>query len=196
MSGGQVSNNINGQAQLGSNEKEEVNFISKEILFIKTKAGRWLKSDDSFWLSKTFWTSLILLILINLGLYFFWTKENNKRANPSALREQKAAKKAAKRLKSAKKALDENKAAEFYQALLEALWGYISDKLKMPAHEQSRDRLQEELSRRGLSSQIQERLLKIIEQAEMARYTQATMANAQSDYQEASVILTEIEGEL
>lgn len=196
VKGGQVSPNLAGQAQMGSNEKEEVNFISKEILFIKTKAGRWLKNDDQFWLSQGFWGSLSLLLLINLGLYFFWTKENNKRANPSALREQKAAKKAAKRLKNAKKALDQNQAAEFYQALLEALWGYFSDKLKMPAHEQSRERLLEELGQRGLSSPTQIRLEKIIEQAEMARYTQATMTNAQNDYREASALLTEIEGEL
>ena len=196
VKGGQVSPNLAGQAQMGGNEKEEVNFISKEILFIKTKAGRWLKNDDQFWLSQGFWASLILLLLINLGLYFFWTRENNKRANPSALREQKAAKKAAKRLKNAKKALDQNQASEFYQALLEALWGYFSDKLKMPAHEQSRERLLEELAKRGLSRPTQIRLEKIIEQAEMARYTQATMTNAQNDYREASALLTEIEGEL
>jgi len=196
VKGGQVFPGKSGQAQMGSNEKEEVNFISKEILFIKTKTGRWLKRDDSFWLSQGFWGSLILLLLLNLGLYLFWTKENNKRANPAALREQKAAKKAAKRLKSAKEALDKNQAAKFYQALLKALWGYFGDKLKMPAHEQSREKLQEELAKRGLSLQTQQRLAKIIEQAEMARYTQATMANAQSDYQEARAILTEIEGEL
>jgi len=195
VKGGQISP-ATGQAKMGNTEKEEVNFISQEILFIKTKAGRWLKNDDGFWLSSRFWTLLILLGLINLGIYFFWTKENNKRANPGALREQKAAKKAAKRLKSAKKALDQNQPSEFYLALLEALWGYFSDKLKMPAHEQSRERLQEELVKRGLSAETQERIAKIIEQAEMARYTKATMATAQNDYQEASAILTKIEGEL
>lgn len=195
VKGGQISP-ATGQTKMGSNEKEEVNFISQEILFIKTKAGRWLKSEDGLWLSSRFWLILFLLGLSNLAIYFFWTKENNKRANPGALREQKAAKKAAKRLKSAKKALDQNQPSEFYLALLEALWGYFADKLKMPAHEQSRERLQEELVKRGLPTETQERLIKIIEQAEMARYTKATMTTAQNDYQEARAMLTKIEGEL
>jgi hypothetical protein len=66
----------------------------------------------------------------------------------------------------------------------------------MPAHEQSRERLQELLMAKGLSTATQDRLAKIIDQAEMARYTEATMVNAQSDYEEASALLTEIEGEL
>ncbi len=195
VSGGQVSP-LTGQAKMNNTEKEEVNFLSKEILFIKTKSGRWYKSDDSFWLSSRFWIFLALIALLNVGLYFIWTKENAKRANPGALREQKAAKKATKRLKSAKKALDQNQPAEFYLALLEALWGYFADKLKMPAHEQSRESLQAELSKRGLSADTQTRLLKIIEQSEMARYTQATMTTAKNDYEEATVLLTKIEGEL
>jgi hypothetical protein len=185
-----------GQVEMSGNEKEEVGFISKKILFLKTDAGKWQKRSDQFWLSFSFWSWFTFLFALNLALYIFWIKKNKNRANPGAMREQKAAKKASKRLKNAKKALEQNRASEFYQELLAALWGYFSDKLKMPAHEQSRARLQELLAAKGISSATQQRLAKIIDQAEMASYTEATMVNAQSDYQEASALLTEIEGEL
>jgi hypothetical protein len=185
-----------GQVEISGNEKEAVGFISKKILFLKTDAGKWHRSSDHFWLSFSFWGWLILIIVLNITVYAIWLKQNKNRANPNDRRERKAAKQASKRLKNAKNALEKNQAAEFYQELLAALWGYFSDKLKMPAHEQSRERLQELLMAKGLSTATQDRLAKIIDQAEMARYTEATMVNAQSDYEEASALLTEIEGEL
>lgn len=196
VKGGQVAPQVSGQAKIGSNEKEEVGFLTKEILYIKSQAGKWRNRNDHFWPSATFFYSIFSIIALALGLYFFWKNENKKRANPGAWREQKAAKKAASRLKSAKIALETQDAALFYQELLAALWGYLGDKLKLAAHEQSREKLQESLSARQLTPALQERLLKLIADAEMLRYTQANLENAQNDYQEASQLLTEIEGEL
>ena len=48
-------------------------------------------------------------------------------------------------MKLAKQLLDKNQKNEFYDEVLKALWGYISDKLNIPVSELSKDNIDYEL---------------------------------------------------
>ena len=49
-------------------------------------------------------------------------------------------------MKNAGKLLTENKQEAFYDEVLKALWGYISDKLNIPVSQLSKDNIEDELS--------------------------------------------------
>ena len=53
-------------------------------------------------------------------------------------------------MKQAGKLLAENKKNEFYDEVLKALWGYISDKLSIPVSKLSKDNIEAELTKYGV----------------------------------------------
>ena len=59
-----------------------------------------------------------------------------------------------KRLKNAGKLLQENKKEEFYEEVLRALWGYLSDKLNIPQAELTKDNVEVELSKYGVDETL------------------------------------------
>ena len=62
----------------------------------------------------------------------------------------KANKAAVKRMKLAGKLLADNKKDAFYDEVLKALWGYISDKLSIPVSRLSKDNVEGELRNYGV----------------------------------------------
>jgi hypothetical protein len=68
-----------------------------------------------------------------------YRKQLVENANMAKVKTKKAGKMATRRLKVAKKKMHENDKAGFYDEVLKALWGYLSDKLCMPVSELSKD---------------------------------------------------------
>ena len=94
-------------------------------------------------------------------------KEN---ANITLVRTKKANKVAVKRLKVAKKLLKENKKSEFYDELLKALWGYLSDKLSIPVSRLTKDNVAQELAIKGVDEKQIDELSIVLAEIEFARY--------------------------
>ena len=74
-------------------------------------------------------------------------------ANVAKVRTKKANKVATKRMKNAGKLLAENKKEAFYDEVLKALWGYISDKLNIPVSKLSKDNIEEDLTKYRVSTE-------------------------------------------
>lgn len=83
------------------------------------------------------------------------------------------AKVAKKRLKTAKGYLNAHDNDKFYDELLRALWGYLSDKLGIPASQLTRDNIAQQLESYGASQELTTSLIDIIDECEMARYSPA-----------------------
>ena len=75
-----------------------------------------------------------------------------------------------KRLKIAKKLLDENRKNEFYDEILKTLWGYMSDKMNIPVSLLSKDNVANELEKRGADASLVNELNAALNEAEFARY--------------------------
>ena len=91
-------------------------------------------------------------------------------ANIARMRTKKANKVAVKRLKVAKKLLGQNKKDEFYDELIKALWGYLSDKLNIPVSRLTKDNVAQELSHKGVNTELIEELHNVLGEVEFARY--------------------------
>ena len=55
--------------------------------------------------------------------------------------------------------------------MLRAMWGYLSDKLSIPASQLLRDNVSAELSKFGVSEEDIQNIIMVIDECEMARYT-------------------------
>ena len=86
------------------------------------------------------------------------------------MRTKKANKVAVKRLKLAGKLLSENKKKEFYDEVLKALWGYISDKLNIPLSRLSKDNVEEELQNYGVKEELIQEFIAALNNCEFARF--------------------------
>ncbi|MCX7986303.1 MAG: BatD family protein, partial [Bacteroidales bacterium] len=108
--------------------KEDVKFLGKDIQFIKTKHLQLNRTAD-FIVTKPLFGSLYLISLAVFGL-FVWFMRNQIKANANiaAVKLRKANKIATKRLQSAKEFLESQQEEKFYENVLKALWGYVSDK--------------------------------------------------------------------
>ena len=70
------------------------------------------------------------------------------------MKTKKANKVAAKRLKSASKFLKEHNKEMFYDEMIKAIWGYLSDKLNMPLSVLNKDNIEVELRSKGVDDTL------------------------------------------
>ena len=75
------------------------------------------------------------------------------------------------RLKAAEGFMKAHKSELFYEETLKALWGYLSDKLNMPASQLTRQNIVDTLSERGVETAVTDKVINLLDKCEMARYT-------------------------
>lgn len=120
-----------------------------------------------------YWLIFAISTLILIITVFLYRRNIKLNADVSGRRLAKAGRVAAKRLKAAKTAMDAHKPDQFYASLAAALWGYLSDKLGIPASQLTRDNIAGKLSVYGVEQADTDRLLDVLDRCEMARFTPA-----------------------
>jgi hypothetical protein len=181
---------------MAGGEKTDVDYLNKDILFIKTSSGAWLNLGERFFGSSRFWVFLCLPFLVMAALLFFWKRRQSEFQNHASLRKLRAGKAAQKKLQKAQKALEENGAEDFYQELAIAIWGFFGDKFGLRTSTLNKQMLQELLTKSSVDESLIQALLALIEKSEMARFTGLQIQGAAHDYSEAGSLLTEIEKQL
>ena len=59
---------------------------------------------------------------------------------------------------------------EFYDEILKAVWGYMSDKLNIPLSQLSKENMASELMKRGCDDAVIAGLTRVLDEGEFARY--------------------------
>ncbi|MDY6800947.1 MAG: BatD family protein [Bacteroidota bacterium] len=154
--------------------KEDVQYLGKDIRFINTKDTRLYKKDKFIFGSRWFYISYLSSIIIFFLVLFLRRKKIKENTDIKRARNKKANKYARKRLKNAARLMKQNQREAFYEELVKALWGYISDKLGIPVAHLSKDTVREELLSKNIDNASIDRLLSIIDRCEYARYAPVT----------------------
>ncbi len=144
--------------------------VEQDIRFLITGDPNYQRKDSFFVGSTGYWLWILLPLLLLITLYLIYRKQVRENANVVLMRNRKANKIAFKRLKKAEQYLRGQKRENFYEELLRALWGYFSDKLSIPVARLSRDNVETELRSYGISGQLTDRFLQILDSCEFARY--------------------------
>ncbi len=177
--------------------KEEVQFIGKDIRFIKLAAPNFTKNRKSFIFTGIFWLLLLLPLILFLIIIFWLRKRRKLHANISLFKNKRATKISKKRLSTAKKYMAKSEQEKFYEEINRALWGYLSDKLGMPNSELTKDKARETLTNYGVEEYYISEFLSTLDSAEFARYAPSSGGGGMDTiYRSAVKVITDLEGVL
>ena len=150
--------------------KEDLKVLGKDIRYIKTGDTVFKKKGDFFVGSLSYYLWYLIPFCLFIVFVIVYRKKAIENANVAKVRTKKANKVATKRMKLAGKLLAENKKGEFYDEVLKAMWGYISDKLNIPVSQLSKDNIEYELTKYGVNEELIKEFIDALNQCEFARY--------------------------
>ena len=150
--------------------KEDLKVLGEDIRYIKQNEVTFQPKGSFFYGSMSYWLFYIIPALAFILFFIIYRKQAAGNANVAKMRTKKANKVAIKRMKLAGKLLSENKKDAFYDEVLKALWGYISDKLNIPVSRLSKDNIEEKLRNHGVSEELIKEFLNALNDCEFARF--------------------------
>ena len=170
--------------------KESVKMLGNDVRYIKRGATQFAQRGDYFYGTTAYWMWYIIPFVLFVGVILMYRKQAMDNANTAKMKTKKANKVAVKRMKLAGKLLSENKKNEFYDEVLKALWGYISDKLSIPVSQLSKDNIEQELSRYGVNEELVKAFINVLNDCEFARYAPGDENEAMDKVYTASIELS------
>lgn len=177
--------------------KESVKMLGNDVRYIKRGATQFAQRGDYFYGTTAYWMWYIIPFVLFVGVILMYRKQAMDNANTAKMKTKKANKVAVKRMKLAGKLLSENKKNEFYDEVLKALWGYISDKLSIPVSQLSKDNIEQELSRYGVNEELVKAFINVLNDCEFARYAPGDENEAMDKVYTASIeIISKMENSI
>lgn len=178
-----------------SAEQRDIEAKNTDILHIKTgDKGLTMhyKPVIRFW---WYWCLFGAVLLALICSFAYASRRDRLNADVAGRRNARANKVARKRLKAAEGFMKSHQSDKFYEETLRAVWGYLSDKLSIPASQLTRDNIVAKLTEKGVSSAVADRVIQILDQCEMARYTPDSSADASVEalYNETADTINAIE---
>ncbi len=177
--------------------KEDVRYIGKDIRYIKQNRYKLRPKAASFYGSPTFWLSYLGSLLIFIVIAIVYRKKLKENANIQLVKNKQANKVARKHLKAAASYLKQDKSEEFYEAVLKAFWGYLSDKLSIPVADLNRDKATQSLASRQVSREVVEEFINVIDTCEYARYAPSAVGGTKDDlYKKSADLMGKLEKQI
>ena len=140
-----------------------------------------------------YWVLYIGLLIIAIAVVIANRARARRNADVSGMRTAKASKVASKRLKTAGKYLSAGDTDKFYEEMLRALWGYLSDKLAIPVSQLTRQNIVDRLTEKGYSSEATASIVSVLDECEMARYTPESSSRMDAVYSEGAKAINNLE---
>ena len=188
------SNSTSGSAPVGYVSKEELRLLGQDIRYINLKDTHYRPRGHFFFGSLVYWLWYIIPLLAFAAVLIIYRKQAVENANIAKTRTKKANKVATRRLKMAKKKRQPKDKSGFYDEVLKAMWGYLSDKLSMPVSELSKDNIAAKLSECQVPSELIDECSNIIAECEFARYAPTLSGYADDKvYDKVATLMNKLE---
>ena len=177
--------------------KEDLKVLGQDIRYIKMGETSLTRKGDFFFGSTTYYLWYIIPLVLFVVFVIVYRKKAIENANVAKVRTKKANKVAAKRMKNAGRLLAENKQEAFYDEVLKALWGYISDKLNIPVSQLSKDNIEDELTKYGVAPELIKDFIGTLNECEFARYAPGNQNEAMDKvYSSAVEVISKMENSI
>lgn len=166
----------------------------KDIKDIKKGDAELHSVDNFFFGSVGYLMSLLIPFAAFVALLVIFRKRAIDNADLVKMKGKKANKIATKRLRQANKLMLAGKSNEFYDEVLRALWGYVGDKLNMPAEKLSRENISEKLQSHNVDDNTISKFVSAIDDCEMMRFAPGDPeGNMNKTFESAMTAIMEIE---
>jgi hypothetical protein len=173
--------------------KEDIKYIGKDIRYLKNNIE--LKKRQSYFFgSKMFLLAYAVPFVLFLLIIIVRRSQIKQQANQAKLKNRKAGRVSQKRLKIAAKSMAKGEREQFYDEILKAIWGYLSDKLSIPVAELSKDNVSDILGDRKVSEEPVQALMDLLAECEFARYAPASVSGEMSEtYKKAGNVISSLD---
>ena len=154
--------------------------------------------DRQFLGSTLFWVFFALPFAGLLGVWSYrQVTLRRSKVDPALLRHKRARKAALKRLDTANQLMQKQESRNFYDEISKAMLGYVSDKLKIPRSELTKENVRDKLAALEVKDKGIAGFMKIIQTSEMAIFAGKDNAASMKDtYQGAVDVLSEIDSDI
>lgn len=151
--------------------QQDISVKNTDILHIKLGDKHPSKEHPMYIYSILYWLIYVIGIIGFAGIIYFNSKRIKALSDIKGTRLAQANKVAKKRLKLAKSYMEAHENEHFYEEILRALCGYFSDKLGIQLSQLNRENIKSELLNYGASEALILKIITILDECEMARYT-------------------------
>jgi hypothetical protein len=172
--------------------KQDVRLLGSDIRFIKMTRPQLSAVVAPFILSPLYFMELLLLVLLAVVAYFVVSKRIRDNKNTALVKGRRANKVAIQRFRAAERYMREQNRRAFYEEMLRALWGYLSDRFNIPVADLTKESVREELNRRGATEEAKY-VTAIISQCEEAQYSPIESVTMDQVYGKGIEIVSRIE---
>jgi hypothetical protein len=177
--------------------KEDLKLLGKDIRYINLNDAVVKPKGNYFFGTFGFWLYYIIPSLLLLAALIIWRKKAAENANIAKVKTRKANKVATRRLRNAKKLMNGDDDAAFYDEILKALWGYTSDKMNIPVSKLSKDNIASELAEHGVDELTIGEFTTLLSNCEFARYAPAISSVKVEDiYNHTVDLIDKMEGSI
>ncbi|MCX6326798.1 MAG: BatD family protein, partial [Bacteroidia bacterium] len=181
----------------GGVSKKDIKYLGKDIRFIKSGSGRLTKSANIILSKRSFYSAYAFALFAFLVILFIRREHIRRNSDLSIVRNRKAGKVAVKRLGTASLCLKNEQIDKFYEEILKAIWGYLSDKLNIPVSDLTRNNAITCLTERGIDEDRIINLNEILDACEYSRFApSASGTEASTIYEGASQFIKSVENSI
>lgn len=184
-------------APMGYVSKEELRLLGQDIRYIDLKNAKFSAKGAHLYGTLGYWLWYVVPLMGFIVILVVYRKQAAENANIAKSKNKKAGKVATRRLKVAKQKMIAKDKAGFYDEVLKAIWGYLSDKLMMPVSELSKDNISAELAARQVSEALIGECTALLGECEFARYAPSLSSTAEENiYNRAAELMNSLENEI
>lgn len=174
--------------------KEDIKSLNSDIRYINTNPLKVQKQESIRIGSLTFWLLYLVPLLISIVLFIIFRKQIRDNADIRKVRYRKANKEVQKRLKTARKYMQANDKAHFYDEILKASWTYLSDKLSIPTSELNKENVADALRSHNATDELIAQFKDVLSATEFAQYAPAQSEHDMEDiYNKTSDMIENME---
>ena len=173
--------------------KEDVEMLCEDIRFIRLNNPRLHTQREPLLFSGLYFGLLGVILIVFAGTYIALRKQIRDSQNAALIRGRRANKVAIQRFRVAKTYMEQQNQHAFYEEMLRALWGYMSDKLNIPVANLTKENVREELFKRGDLTNEAQLFSDLISRCDEAQYSPVASARMSDVYQEGLDLISRIE---
>lgn len=174
--------------------KEDIKQLGTDIRYIHTDALQYTAPSRINLRERLLWLYLVPALMA-LAVFILFRRQIKENADLTRLRYKKANKVARKRLKEARRAMEENNGSAFYEAIERAAWTYLSDRLSIPTAELNKDNIASLLAGKQVPESLVNEVRNVLSTAEFARYAPAGDHAMQDLYDQTANLINDLENQ-
>lgn len=180
------------QGNIDAGQGKNVVSLANDIQFIQLTSPELILIGKTLFGSILFNSVFIITILLFVSLILLRKESIRRNADLNAVRNRKARRLAQKRLSKALVLMKANDDG-FYEEILKALWGYLSDKLGVNVSDLSRELINQKLQSLSIPENLLKDLWQVIDDSEFARYGTGFTGNKEEIYNSAIKLISDLQ---